>query len=227
MVVFIFGWWPRQHSVWTSFGPEALVTGADEVATVTLQDRTVVRLAPDSRLTFGGGAVRQVSLTGRAYFAVAADPRHPFTVRLPSGEIEVKGTRFDVESRGPDVRIAVVEGAVQVRAYGKSLELQANDVGLVGGPGTQEVRRVDDPFEVIGWLQDFLAFESTPLVGVVEEFRLRFGVRVEVLDEALWSRTLTGWFANQTPRQVIEAACTVLEAQCDVGTEVVTMRLRP
>lgn len=215
-----------EHERSASFGPESLVTGANEVATVTLQDQTVVRLAPGSRLTFyRDDDVREVSLTGRAYFAVASDASRPFRVRLPYGDIEVLGTRFDVESRDADVQVAVVEGAVRVAAHGARLELEAKQVARVPGVGAPEVRRVDDPFEVITWLGGFLAFESTPMDQVAEEFGRRFGFRLEIEDGALRRRTLTGWFADQTPRDMIAGICTVLEATCVVERETVYMSL--
>lgn len=220
------GGWLQQDP--PPFGPESLVTGANEVATVTLQDQTVVRLAPNSRLTFVPDEdVREVSLTGRAYFAVARDPSRPFRVHLPGGDIEVLGTRFDVESRDADVQVAVVEGAVRVAAHGARLELEANQVARVPGTGTPEVRRVEDPFEVIGWLGAFLALESTPMEQVVEEFERRFGLRLEIEDDALRTQTLTGWFADQTPREMLAGICTVLEARCAVEGDVVRMSPAP
>jgi transmembrane sensor len=219
-------------SLWTRyersapFGPESLVTGANEVATVTLQDETVVRLAPGSRLTFFRDEnTREVSLTGRAYFAVAKDPSRPFRVRLPHGEIEVLGTRFDVESRNADVQVAVVEGAVRVEAHGARLDLEAKQVARVPGVGSPDVRRVEDPYEVIGWLGGFLAFESTPMEQVAEEFSRRFDLRLDIADDALRGRTLTGWFADQTPREMLAGICTVLEARCDLERDVVRMTL--
>ena len=221
------GLWMRYDRA-APFGPEALVTGANEVATVTLQDETVVRLAPGSRLTFfRDDDVREVSLTGRAYFAVAKDPSRPFRVRLPGGDVEVLGTRFDVESRDADVQVAVVEGEVRVEAHGARLQLEANQVARVPGTGSPEVRRVEDPFEVITWLGVFLAFESTPIEQVAEEFGRRFDLQVEITDEALRGRTVTGWFADQTPAEMIAGICTVLEAECVLEEEIVRMRIAP
>jgi transmembrane sensor len=210
------------------FGPEALVTGDNEVATVTLQDQTVVRLAPSSRLTFSSDrSVREVSLTGRAYFAVARDESRPFRVRLPQGDIEVLGTRFGVQSGLDDMSVAVVEGSVRVEARGARLDLEANDVARVTSAGAPEVHRVDDPYEAIGWLGGFLAFETTPMWQVAEEFSRRFGTTLAIEDERLRNRSVTGWFADQTPTEMVMGICMVLEAECVVDGAVIRMGPTP
>ena len=42
---------------------------------------------------------RALSLTGRAYFEVAKDVQHPFTVMLPQGKITVLGTQFNISTK--------------------------------------------------------------------------------------------------------------------------------
>jgi transmembrane sensor len=145
---------------------------------------------------------------------------------LPSGgEVEVLGTRFDVDSRGADLQVAVVEGTVRMRVRDDRLQLTANQVAWVPEDGAIGVRTVLDPFEAIEWLGAFVAFEATPLQQVVDEFARRFGIQVEVADGTLLSRTVTGWFTDQTPEMMIGSICTVIGAQCDMNGDVVTMRL--
>src|SRR5690606_25251504 len=67
---------------WIGSGPATanvrdVVTGPVEAATVVLDDGTVVRLAPSSRLLSERDEERSVTLEGRAYFAVAEDPARP------------------------------------------------------------------------------------------------------------------------------------------------------
>jgi transmembrane sensor len=206
------------------FGLEALMTDPTEVVTVTLADQTVVRLGPESTLRFPrSDGAREVALVGRAFFTVASDPARPFRVRLPSGDIEVLGTRFDVQSRDQNLEVAVVEGQVRVQAHGARLDLEANEVARVPREGVPEVLRVEDPYEFIDWLGRFLAFESTPVGEVASEFERRFGLRIEVADE-LRGRTLTGWFADQSPDEMLGGVCTVLEARCSFEDAVVRMR---
>lgn len=206
--------------------PDELVTGTNEVATVALRDGTVVRLAPESRLRFSrAGEAREVFLDGRGYFAVAEDDGNPFHVRLPGGDVEVLGTRFDVESRGGELQVVVVEGKVKMGTTDRSVTVVARQMGRASETEGPVVQPVDDVYKVINWLGRFLAFESTPLPQVVEEFQERFGMRVEVADSTLRARSVTGWFADQSPEQMLAGICRAVDAQCTLHDGLVRMKL--
>src|SRR5690606_23926374 len=67
-------------------GATDVSTGPSELATVQLDDGTVVRLAPSTRLHVTPRAdVREVRLDGRAHFSVAPDAARPFRVRTRPG----------------------------------------------------------------------------------------------------------------------------------------------
>ena len=205
---------------------EILMTGADDVATLTLQDETVVHLAPRSRLVFSReGNVREVSLTGRAYFAVMPDPERPFRVHLPGGDVEVLGTRFDVESRDDGMQVAVVDGNVRMEAHGARLEVRASQVGRMSDEGLPAIENVEDVYEIIDWLGQFLAFESTPMHEVVVELQRRFDIHIEIEDDELRQRTVTGWFSEQSPEAMVAAICTVVEARCSTRDGRIRMEL--
>jgi len=207
---------------------QLLVTGAGESATVTLNDGTVVRVAPESRITFPGqGRDREVSLEGRAYFSVTEDEGRPFLVHLPDGVVRVLGTRFEVAAREDTVQVAVVEGHVQLSTRGQEVGLAAKQVARANGPtGSVEVEEIEDVFEVVDWLGGFLAFESTPMGEVVDEFQRRFGIQVWIADSSLLDRQVTGWFADQTSEQVIDAICAAIDAQCTTSEGVVLIESR-
>lgn len=196
--------------------PQALFTGPDETATVTLEDGTLIRVAPDSRLTFSASS-RKVDLEGRAFFAVAHQNGEPFVVRLPNRVITVLGTRFDVEGRDDATRVAVLEGLVRVSGDGSNGEVVAavakDQVAYGPDSGELLVRNVDDVYESVEWMGSFLAFETTPLPEVADELLRRFDLHVSVADELL-SRTVTGWFTNTRPDAMIASICTAVAAQC-------------
>lgn len=217
--------WSRIESL--PLGPATLVTGANEVATVTLADGTVVRLAPESRIEFfRGNAERQVWLTGRAYLAVSHMDGRPFQVHVPSGTVEVLGTRFEVRNGDGATRVAVVEGEVRMAAAGGNVQVGANEVARLTDQGQLDVERVEHVFQVIDWLGPFLAFESTPLRQVAQEFRERFGVEIEIVDDVLSDRTVTGWFSDLSVEEMIAGICAVVEAQCAIRDGTVRMEPR-
>lgn len=195
------------------YGSDVLVTGVDEVATITLADETVIRLAPSSRLEFSK-LTREVFLSGRAYFAVSKQPGRPFRVIMPDGEIEVLGTRFDVQGGDRPIRVAVVEGHVKVSANGSQVSVTANQIAYAGDQGGPEVEEVDDIYQASDWVGDFLAFNSTPMEQVAEEFNGRFGLQIQITDSTLLKRTITGWFADSSPEEIVARICRAIDARC-------------
>lgn len=94
-----------------------LTTGTGEVRLLELADgsRVTVGARSDVAVDFEDG-MRRVRLDGgQAFFEVAHDAARPFVVVAGDAEIRVTGTKFDVRRVGDDVRVAVLEGRVEVR----------------------------------------------------------------------------------------------------------------
>ncbi len=100
----------------------------------TLPDGTDMLLGPGSAVALQfDGSQRQVRLVaGQALFTTAHPPGAlgalPFVVETDQGRVRALGTRFSVRSDGSGVRVAVFEGAVQLRprdAGSAALRLEA------------------------------------------------------------------------------------------------------
>jgi transmembrane sensor len=200
------------------FGPAELVTGAGETVTTRLEDGTVVRLGPESRLqVMKSVGEREVWLTGRAYFAVAKDSTRPFRVRTHAGEALVLGTRFDLEARDRKLQVVVMEGRVAVSARGATVQVGAHEMTRVLPDKPLQVSPIEDAQALLRWLDTFIAFEGTPLNDVAAEIERRFGMRVEVADETLRARTVSGWSSAKTPRDLLMRLCVAVSAHCSIS----------
>ncbi|OZB13670.1 MAG: hypothetical protein B7X53_15625, partial [Hyphomonas sp. 34-62-18] len=87
-----------------------------EIRDIHLADGSVVTLGARSRIEpVFSDTMRIVKLhEGEAFFDVASDPERPFYVEAGDRLIRVVGTRFDVRQGPETVRVAVVEGVVEV-----------------------------------------------------------------------------------------------------------------
>ena len=190
------------------------VTASGETSTVTLEDGTVVRLAPESRLRVA--AAREVRLEGRAYFAVtrAADGKL-FRVVTPAGIAEVLGTRFDLQSRGADLRLVVVEGRVALEGDAAPVVVGAGEMSRVSAGAVSTPVEIDVR-PLIAWLGGFIVFQETPASEVASELERVYGVRVEIADTTLARHTITGSFADRPFADVFARVCEVLQASCTV-----------
>jgi transmembrane sensor len=203
------------------------VTGAGETATVRLNDGTIVRLAPETRLVLTGAAAgRDVTLEGRAFFAVVKDPAQPFRVHTPAGLVRVHGTRFELQARREDLRVVVVEGRVGVATNGGEVEVVDRQVSHARRGEPPSVVEVAEVWSLLHWLGGFLAFESTPMTEVAEEIEHRLGVRLVIEDVAIARQTVTAWFGNEPIEEIVAVLCRLVEARCVMEGNVFRMYSR-
>jgi transmembrane sensor len=216
---------PRPAAPAFSLQAGEFVTSATESGTTVLSDGTVVRLAPGSRLRIHGNpGMREVSLEGKAYFAVAAMPMHPFRVRTNAGDVVVLGTRFEVSTAHRDLRIVVVQGRVAIESGGQPVEVSAGEMSLVAdGMATTPVR-IDDVHELLGWMRRYLVFQATPLRDVARELEREYGITVVVTDSLLAGETITGWYGDRSFEEVFTIVCGVLQASCSIEDGAATIR---
>ena len=216
--------WPVRRGDVQALGVTELITDARESSVVRLTDGTVVRLAPSSRLRFGGAAPsREVWLDGRAFFAVAKSNGRRFLVRTHAGDVTVLGTRFDVQTNGKDLQLVVVEGRVAVSARGKTVSVGPRELLRLAEQGQPSVAAVQNVDRLLEWMGGFLVFKDTPLREAVEEIGRRYGIRTNLLDSTIALRAVTGWFSDQTPEQMLAAICRAADVRCVFGGGVVTV----
>jgi transmembrane sensor len=209
---------PGARAAASPIGIREVVTSAGETATLELQDGTVIRLAPSGRLRVlgrGGRSRREVALEGRGFFAVAHDGT-PFVIRTDAGDVTVLGTRLDVEARGRDLRLLVVEGRVALSTARRQTELTAGEMGQISNGETGPVVKVPDVGSFVEWTGKFLAFESTPLRDAAREIERVYGVLVEIQDEQLSQRVITAWFRDKSLTEVVDVVCLAVAARCTI-----------
>ncbi len=108
-------------------GNSAAKPAASEVSTkngsrskITLPDGTQVWLNSDSKLVYDnehfGDGVREVSLTGEAYFDVVKNPAKPFIIHTSKINVKVLGTVFNVKAYPDDkqTETSLIRGSVEV-----------------------------------------------------------------------------------------------------------------
>ncbi|TVR64871.1 MAG: DUF4974 domain-containing protein [Gemmatimonadales bacterium] len=190
-------------------------TGSDQTVTARLNDGSFVRLAPRSRLRVEPGEhTRDVFLEGRGYFAVASDPDRPFRVHTRLGEALVLGTRFEVDVRDDNLRLVVTEGHVALTAGGDRIDARAGDIIHLAAEGVPVAEYVEDVLEVLDWPGGLLVFQATPLRQVARDLTAHFGIPVQIDDEGVAERTVTGSFDDESLEEVLSAICRATATRC-------------
>ena len=205
--------------------PLVVATAPGETEIVRLDDGSVIRLGPESHLTaFVGGAVREATLQGEAFFAIETDARRLFRIVTAAGTAQVLGTRFHLAASADELAVTVVEGRVALAGPGQEVQVGAGQTTSLVRGRPSPVEQAAAIEEVAAWMDGFLIFHDTPLRVAREEIAKQFGIEVAVDDQALMDRTLTMWFDSKSLEEVMTVVCSVVDAQCSMGGGVVRMK---
>lgn len=197
--------------------PTTLTAGAEASRTVVLEDGSFARLAAGAQLrVWDARDARRVSLTGRAFFAVAHDETRPFVVEAGGTRNRVMGTRFEVAASDGTVRTVVLDGRVAVSNERGSVEVTGGSLALSepGAPPSREV--VGDVYALLDWPEGILLFQGTPLAQVAREVGRHFDRTVEVRGESLPGLRISGSFEDESFEEVVLALCETSGAKCSL-----------
>lgn len=157
---------------------------AGQYLSMRLEDGTNVWLSAGTRFEYPlvfAGRERRVKVSGEAMFDVEHDADHPFVVETFACDVEVLGTKFDVEAE-PDEGIfstALLRGSVKVSnklTAGEEFILQPNDeIRLVGN--RLQLDRIDNPDECL-WTEGLISIKGLTFEELMHKFEKYFGVRI-------------------------------------------------
>jgi len=168
-----------------------------EQKVVRLEDGSRVHLNVDSkvRIDFRGGE-RRIALTrGEAFFDVTHDPRRPFVVEADGARVRALGTKFDVRRLNGELKITLLQGAVQVTpdAGAQPVVLSPNEQVVVGRGGALR-KTATDAARTTSWTTGRLVFRDTPLAAAVAEVNRYSDRKVELRSRELGARPVSGFF---------------------------------
>ena len=165
---------------------------------VTLNANSILKVPKD----LARDDVREVWLKGEAFFSIARRPNHVrFAVHTDNLDVEVLGTKFNVNNRRGKTEVILSEGSVKLTSDFKSsddatLYMKPGDYVSVSGKDTTFLRRVVVPEKYTAWQANKLVFDETPLRVVAQKIEDYYGVSVELADTAIGGRLLTGTLPN-------------------------------
>lgn len=175
------------HGTEHSVGNNTLTTPKGGQFKVILPDGTSVWLNSASSLQYPvafTGKERLVTLTGQAYFEVAANASQPFKVKVNDMEVQVLGTGFDIMAYGDEqaVRTTLVTGAVKVAAGRENALLKpGQQARLNKEQGTLTIKEADLS-KVLAWKSGLFVFNNTDLQTIMREIARWYDV--EIINEA-------------------------------------------
>ncbi|MBC9914425.1 FecR family protein [Chitinophaga varians] len=210
MVIIIAGYWmffrsaEPQQITWSK-----VVTADATNKYLRLPDSTLVLLRKGATITYSttfGESDRLITLTGDAFFDVAAKENIPFRIQTERAMVKVLGTSFVVNATPGGDRVVVVTGKVlltdKARPENKCIVSAKEQVSFAGD--SFEKKNVNDS-NYLAWQTGILRFTNTPLKEVVKELSTYYGTAVNVNDTLkAGSVKVTASFREQPLNEVLE-----------------------
>lgn len=172
------------HAATTAIANNTLQTPKGRQFQVTLPDGSKVWLNAASSLTYPAaftGNERVVSLTGEAYFEIAASPGRPFIVHGSRQQVQVLGTHFNINAydNEPGITTTLLQGSVKVVPVTVSSP-------LVLQPGEQAVLTAQlslnsqsDVAAAIAWKNGYFNFNKATIPAIMRQVARWYDVEVE------------------------------------------------
>ncbi len=184
-------------------------TGIGQAANVTLDDGTVVHLAPDTKLTvpkqFNIG-IRAVKIDGAANFEVTQAQDKPFEVRVGDAAVLAHGTVFTVR-KYPDENIVVVsvkQGSVDVR-LGDSVSAIPTGKTVAAANGALRDATAEETQEATTWADGNVSIVGHNLRFGLVALKRWYGLDVHVQDTTLLSRSVFIVAPLNSPKEAISS----------------------
>jgi len=202
---------------------------------LVLPDGTKVWLNAGSKLNYDknyGNAIREVSLTGEAYFDVVKNPEKPFIIHASKIDIKVLGTAFNVKSYPGEktIETSLIRGSIEITFKDRPSEkvilkpneklVVANDELPVAVAKKQSVRQSNEPIVAIShlsyarrdstiietaWVQNKLFFQDESFRDLAAQMQRWYGVNIRFDESQRDTLHFTGSFENESIQQALDA----------------------
>jgi len=185
------------------------------ISEMLLPDGSIIFLNSDSRIKYSiegnKRGVREVFLTGEAWFDVAKNKKKPFVVHTPVYDVNVTGTQFDVKAYDSDNEIMTTLEEGQVIIHSNDKFKLTKEVILK--PGEQVVLNKNSRKLLIkevntkwytSWKDNKLIFVNMELKDLVVLLERKYGVDIEVKDKDILNLHFDGTIKNESILEILE-----------------------
>ena len=184
----------------TQLAIQTIYVPAGQRVNITLPDGTNVWL--NSQTTIKYPAIfektkRQIILDGEAYFDVAKDKNRPFTVQTNKCNLEVLGTKFNVDaySDKDEFETTLMQGSLKVISNINSSDnlTLSPDKKVYLHKGKLFVKHVDD-YNPYRWREGLICFKNESFASIMKEFEKYYGVNIQIQNKKGQKYFFTGKF---------------------------------
>lgn len=188
----------EMHTMYVPFG---------ETFKLELSDGTLVHLNAGTTFTypsyFEKTKNRNVTVDGEAYFEVTRDKSRPFIVSTDAMEVEVLGTKFDVNTYEDDnIYTVLAEGSVRIGSKNSGTILEPGQKATL----TKNILHTEtvNTSNYLGWVRGELIFNNESFASITHKIERKYNVTVENKYTDLKNNKFRGTFEEETILDLLE-----------------------
>jgi len=192
----------------------------------TVQGKQMINLADGSKIWLNDGAtltypdsfddsLRQVSLTGEAWFEIAKNPKKPFEVKAINSFVRVLGTTFNVRTDSFYTQVVVETGKVRVSSFDKSKNVIITHGWSAKVDNKKVEKYASNNANYLSWKTGKFDFNNSNLIDIVRELNDYYGDSIVIEATNLSDSKLTAKFDNTPLKDIIS----IIELTCDCNIE--------
>ncbi len=165
-------------------GRTTIEASPGQILDLTLSDGSIVKLNSGARLTYPNRfdrKVRKVELEGEAYFEVAHNAEQPFVVNTYASDIEVLGTKFNVNADEENhiFTAVLVEGSVRVTAGKNQKLIMKPGEKVIMNHGRLEKMSSFEESDIY-WTDGLIDISGIAFADLMRKFEKAFGIEIVI-----------------------------------------------
>ncbi len=176
---------------------------------LVLKDGTKIKLNAQSLLSYPKRFeknLREVHVTGEAFFEVMKDEKRPFIVHMGDVSLKVLGTSFNVRAY-PDenkLKVSLATGKVEIMRNGKVETTLTPNLEAVYDRQSRDIEVLAfDPRLTLAWKENIIRFRRANFTEIVDVLQKWYDVDISY-DEAMEVKDFTGEFENMSLEEILK-----------------------
>lgn len=153
--------------------------------------------------------IREVKVSGKAYFDIERDESRPFIIHTENAKIEVLGTTFLIDTYGNKTEVCVESGLVELskNINGKSevaVTLTSGEMGLVNNVNKGIIKKNNNNLNYLAWKTKIISFNESSMSEVKAVIEDVYGIEITFENPAFKACKLTAKLNKKKAKDAVE-----------------------
>ncbi|MDN5201067.1 FecR domain-containing protein [Fulvivirgaceae bacterium BMA10] len=202
---------------------------AGQKLSIRLPDGSQVKLNGESNIKYPetfSDSVREVYLTGEAFFEVEKDRSRPFIIHSAEIQTTVKGTSFNIKAypNSETIEVAVLSGLVEVMRKNTSSKILLNRQEAVAyNRQSQNLGLLAFSESMTSWRNGVIIFDKADFKEIVEVLERWYGVKFVLNKKVDMGDGFIGRYENESLKTVMESLSYAGDFSFKIENKVLTL----